>query len=414
MAFSKANYILVGILVILIVLLFLSFQPPSSPNQKATITTQQSNSTGAKIGYNDTGPATNQSNETNVGYSPVPVGSLYCIGGASNYSEITNITNSTDVATLYNASVYDIYNIYGANYYNVSGVNFSWSPTVAYPLPISQASCVTNSKYVFCIGGQLPESNGTMINDTNRVYSAQLYKNGFSQWLQTSSYPQNEDGGSCVISGGYVYCIGGQINFNASSKSYYAAINGQQLGQWHPTTSYLQPIEHESCIAYNGYVYCIGGLIEIENNEFFENTFEDTNETYYAALTQSGIGTWNPTTSYPIGVSSARCVQSNGYIYCVGGDPIYGISNQTYYAQLTNLGIGSWKRSSNYPDLGATAGPSDCVANANVIYCIGAEDQIRNVFNASYFATSSQSGIGQWAPFSNYTRPIQGQSCIST
>ena len=82
---------------------------------------------------------------------------------------------------------------------------------------------------------------------------------------------------------------------------------------WAPTTNYPIAVSGQSCVVSSGYVYCIGGLIPSMNS----NT---TNAVYYAPLSASGVGTWTQATSYPTDIAYQSCVSDSGYVYCIGGD----------------------------------------------------------------------------------------------
>ena len=72
-----------------------------------------------------------------------------------------------------------------------------------------------------------------------------------------------------------------------------------------------------------------------------------SNNTYYAQLSSSGVGSWRSGTAYPGNVSTSACVERNDYIYCIGGQlDTWLASNGTYYTQILPDGnIGDWTAS---------------------------------------------------------------------
>ncbi len=124
-------------------------------------------------------------------------------------------------------------------------------------------------------------------------------------------YPTQVADESCVISGGYIYCVGG-----LSSHVYYAPILPDGgIGTWMNTTSYPTDIQYESCAAFQSGIYCVGGI----TGEHSDNPIS-TNATYYAPLSSSGVGIWTATTSLPASTYQAACTMSPGtsYLYLRG------------------------------------------------------------------------------------------------
>jgi len=72
------------------------------------------------------------------------------------------------------------------------------------------------------------------------------------------------------------------------------------------------------------------------------------NQVYYAPVSSTGIGTWQATTSYPVGMTYDGCSIYNGYIYCVGTASTSS-ANQVYYAPVSSTGIGTWQSNNKLP-----------------------------------------------------------------
>src|SRR5271157_3969468 len=198
-------------------------------------------------------------------------------------------------------------------------------------------------------------------------------------------------GVSCVTNSSYVYCVGGQnlkkpSNQDISNVYFAQASPSGTLGGWTETTDYGATsgasgsgglgIEWPSCVQWDSYVYCVGGATNSGS----------TSDVFYAQLSSSGVGPWTETTDY--GASSIAndtgsggiqafqlaCVAEGGYIYCVGG----GAGSKTFYAQLSSTGVGPWQETTNY---GASAGNTGvggvtltgqaCTVSDGDIYCVG-------------------------------------------
>jgi hypothetical protein len=270
--------------------------------------------------------------------------------------------------------------------------NLSWMQTTNYPVNIATQSCVTSAGYVYCIGGVVQNSipGGITIAYVNAVYYAPLSSAGVGAWSQTTSYPLSTNSQSCVVDSGYVYCIGG-----GSSAVYYAPLSSAGVGAWSQTTSYPIPVYAQGCAADSGYVYCTTGG---------SPTVFDTSATYYASLSSSGVGTWTPTTNYPIVEEAMPCVTDSTYIFCItnSGFPVY-------YAQFSSAGVGAWTPTTTYPP---EVDAQSCVVDSGYVYCIGGESQIggggiNNVYFASIGSSSGPS------PVPEFNLPIMLVAAIS-
>jgi hypothetical protein len=273
----------------------------------------------------------------------------------------------------------------------------NWNSTTAYPLQVSNESCVTNSGYAYCVGGM-----AVNYTDSKNVYYAQMSSSGMGTWSPTTSYLQPVDSTQCVAASGYVYCIGGTNSTALLTASYYAKFSSPGIGAWSATTAYPILAVGASCVASGGYVYCIGG---------FDGNV-DTGDVYYAPLSSSGIGQWSLTTSYPQAVDDVSCQVISGYIYCVAGENDAGPINNVYYAQLSGSGIGAWNTGTAYP---AQFGAAACTTTGSgYLDCVGGFDSSGASNNNVYLASTSTQGVGNWSPGSNYPIPIDSTQCVSS
>jgi N-acetylneuraminic acid mutarotase len=192
----------------------------------------------------------------------------------------------------------------------------------------------------------------------------------------TNFYPLKIDPQSCEIYSGYIYCVGGDWmnGGDYTSAVYYAPVSNSGVGVWTNTTSYPTNIYDQSCAIYSGYIYCVGGYATypsaIPGNPPVGGVTV-TDATYYARVSSSGVGSWNRTTSYPTGVAMQSCAIYSGYIYCVGGANPGGDNVGDYYAQISSSGVGVWIGTASYPaGLNALIEQS-CAIYSGYIYCVG-------------------------------------------
>lgn len=252
-----------------------------------------------------------------------------------------------------------------------------WKNTTAYPMPIEDASCVAYTfssspdATVLCVGGSYNNPSGA----TNSTYAARLSPDGgiVGPWVAQPDYPVPISGASCVVDSGVdgfnavqVVCVGGDAQGGSPTDAvYYASVfNGGTLA-WNSTTSYPAPVDSHSCVDSQLYLYCVAGLVN--------HSFADT--VYFAEFSSSGgvNGSWYKTASYPINVTNTQCVTTEGYkdyVFCVGGlVGGGGATGDVFYARLSHTGAGiegSWMRATSY------SGGFDynsCVETLSTIWC---------------------------------------------
>jgi hypothetical protein len=212
-------------------------------------------------------------------------------------------------------------------------------------------------------------------------------------WTRTTSYPIPIDTQYCAAYSARIYCVAGNnqtdgtnADSTPSRSVWYAPLSSSGIGAWSQSTPYPSNIYFPSCFSYLDYFYCLGGA-DSNNNA--------VSTAYYAILTPTGVGTWTPTTAYPISVSGQACAFSSGalflgYIYCVGGQ---GNSNSNsasysyavYYAPVSSGGIGAWKQSGPYP---ASVGTT-CVISSGYMYCVGGFENSQNTASTYYIFLST-------------------------
>jgi len=276
---------------------------------------------------------------------------IFCIGGSASGGLASDAVYSAPIST--------------------GGIG-EWASTTSYPSANSIGpSCFTDSANLYCIGGNSTVP-GTTGSDT--VYFAAISGSVLGPWQQTLNYPfavlygvgpfvsPGATGPSCVTSSGYVYCTAGAKCYPTiggpgcvyTVESFFATLsNGivepqavNSSGSWGTTKSYPSPPQYiqsevnPACASLSGYIYCIGG----------GSGGQALNSTYFAPLSDSGIGNWTASSPYPVVVYNASCVTSSGYIYCLNGVGPDGLTDgTTYFAQINSGGIGEWVAADDFP-----------------------------------------------------------------
>ena len=180
----------------------------------------------------------------------------------------------------------------------------SWSSTTSYPTGIANQSCVTNSGFIYCVGGF---DGSTAVSN---VRFAPISSSGVGTWASTNSYPSTILEQSCVTNSGFIYCVGGSSP-SPTSDVRFAPISSSGVGSWTSTNSYPFSITEQSCVARASFVFCVGGL---------SFPIGLTSDVFFAPISSSGVGTWASTNSYPFPIFEQSCVTRASLIYCVGGN----------------------------------------------------------------------------------------------
>lgn len=246
-----------------------------------------------------------------------------------------------------------------------SGVG-PWMRTTPNPLNLYGQSCAAYGRYIYCVGG----TNGTPVGVTDAVDYASLSSSGIGSWTNTTNYPDELYGASCTASQGFIYCLGGDETIGAVETNIVASapISSSGVGTWSSANDYPQQVIQPNCVISGAYLYCVGGDGAADLGY--------TNLAYYASITgpSSGggaIGAWSETTSYPTSdgsdLSPQSCVVTGGYVYCLGGssNSDQGDSGLVYYASLSSSGIGQWQNATQYP-----TGPAVCATYEAEIDCM--------------------------------------------
>ncbi|MCL5430517.1 MAG: hypothetical protein M1504_03505 [Candidatus Marsarchaeota archaeon] len=260
--------------------------------------------------------------------------------------------------------------------------------------------------YIYCLGGWF-------FIPANYTYYSKITANGLS-WSSTTPYPMQLAGTQCTTDNGYIYCVGG-TDLNASIKiskvnlSYYAPISQSGIGAWKSTTPYPIPFYGSGCYANNGYIYCVGDGYIPTNNVTQGAVYGKM--AYYAPISPSGIGVWKSTTPIPIKFMNSPCNIYDGYIYCT--------MNQTFYAPISSSGIGAWNESAVFPGATAYAGydANGCGVYNGIIACLTFHygEIVPNMTEVFYANISPNGSIGAWSKAPQYPGSFEsGINCGST
>ena len=244
--------------------------------------------------------------------STVVNGYLYVMGGKTSGASI--------VDTVYYARL------------NADGTVGTWKTTTSINVSGSQpryfTNAVTNNGYVYLVGGR----NGSETYQSTSYYAKVNADGTLGTWASTTAIPAIRSELSVTIGNGYIYATGGDDS-GAQSTIYYAPLNADgTIGSWTTNGSSGAPSIHShGSVITGGYLYLVGG-----------NTGATAQTAVYAAKVNSNgsVGTWTTLTSSPLPAVtddySGTVFSMNGYLYVLGGSNTAGTPQSAVYYTSTN------------------------------------------------------------------------------
>ncbi len=276
---------------------------------------------------------------------PLPITSQSCVVYSSNIYCIGGVGSNSPTSAVYYAPL------------SSNGIG-AWEHGTNYPNNLNLGlSCVTNSSYVYCVGGA----------GSSDTYYANLSNGKVSAWAASTNYPENITDVGCMSDLGYIYCTGGINGTNITNSTYYAPLRPNGIGAWVSADNYPLQVSGQSCTGYDGFMYCVGG---------------GTNSTYYLLdnVSANVPGTWVESADYPMTVTGNGCSTYASFTYCVGGVGVYtnssggiqtGLTNFTYFSYSSSAGALYWYNATyNYPE---QVSDLNCITSSSYIYCIGGD-----------------------------------------
>jgi hypothetical protein len=232
-----------------------------------------------------------------------------------------------------------------------------------YPLTIDPSVYVETARK-FMRGNN--ESNIDFDTSNELIQKGVLTGARIPSWGDTLDVPYGETSDlGVVVTGGYIYAIGGYGGvYSSTNEVYWAKINDTTgaieapnpgagaCANWCNNTAYNLPAirNRHSVVAYNGYLYVIGGC------ETVFNSCTKASTVYYAKIGANGEPiSWSTTTAFSTAASDLTAVAYNNRMYKMGGQTAAASAgvNTVEYANINPNGtLSSWSTT------GMTALPS--------------------------------------------------------
>lgn len=294
-------------------------------------------------------------------------GFMYVAGGQSA------LASPTYYANVYYAAI------------NSDGSLGAWTAATSLPNARSGYQAVAYNDYLYIIAG----SDATT-NYVDTKYASISGTGALGAWGTTASLPVSAaNNGVAVVSGGFIYIIGGG-NFAGSTLGVlYAPVSssGGTLGAWTTATStYANPRYYNMAWVYNGCLYVAGGYNAI-------TYFKDVQ---FAPITSNGSpGTWTTSSQLlPANRITAQAAVSGNSVFMTGGENSIGGTaySDVLSAYINNGGDGQYSTTSPNSSLpGARENPKTAVYNG-YIYVAGGYDGTTYT-NTLWYARLTADGV---------------------
>lgn len=166
-------------------------------------------------------------------------------------------------------------------------------------------------------------------------------------WTKIGDFPQNILAHEAVISGEYLYVLGGLVlngfTNEIQDKVWYTKVNTDgALGEWKETIRFPKPLFRFSVVEHKDQIYVIGGA---------DGTATQAN-VYRAKANDDGtLSGWQVQQSLPASLEYHQAASFGGRLLVMGGrKSVTEISNKVYVAQLNENGeIESWEAKADMP-----------------------------------------------------------------
>lgn len=234
----------------------------------------------------------------------------------------------------------------GLSVSNLPNINGTFSAT-SLPLALMNHDSVVSGGYIFIIGGS---TTGRVVQ--SGVYSAIVNDNGtLGTWQTLNPLPEALQGHRAVVYDGYIFVSGGFNETHISNNVYSAKINSDgTIGAWQTTTNLPSAVRAHSMVAVGGYLYILGGYgVTLPASIKAEVAVDspDGDEVYKAPINANGtIGPFTPLEDMPGEAVYKDAFVANGKIWVF-------TSSYLYYAEILSDGsIGPWLY--QYPYIGGS------------------------------------------------------------
>jgi hypothetical protein len=224
--------------------------------------------------------------------------------------------------------------------------------------------------HVYVVGGTTPPSSH---HDDYRV--ADVQSDGtLSMWSAPQKLPSHAAGTVAVVSGQYVYVIGGDIFAATDRTARFAKLTDGVPGAWQTTKPLPDQRIRHGVAASDKYMYIVGG----------DGGGSDLDTVFVAPILDGGfLGDWAPTTKLPVPRNGGCAAIYKDNLYIVGGSDLDTVLRAHVNADGT---LAAWANESTLSS--AATGPA-CAIYGDRLYVVGGYGHFTTAESAALSATGS-------------------------
>jgi N-acetylneuraminic acid mutarotase len=214
------------------------------------------------------------------------------------------------------------------------GMPGEWKKTRSLSTPRGYSAAVAYNRHVYVIGGAHGKHGADLLNTVER---ARINSDGtLGRWkIERERLFSARRGVSAIVSGGYVYAIGG-YNGEFLDTVERAKINiDGTLGEWDVVSIMNHRRYIHSAVMVNRVLYVIGG--------HHRSSGGATNRVEYARIDNDGeLGEWVDAPSLKVARYGARAFAGSGFIYLLGGYDGSALDSIERALIMKDGSIGEW------------------------------------------------------------------------
>jgi hypothetical protein len=241
---------------------------------------------------------------------------------------------------------------------------------------VSSETAPINPGHVYVVGGTTPPSNH---HDDYRV--ADVQSDGtLSMWSTPMKLPSHAAGTVAVVSGEYVYVIGGDIFAATDRTARFAKLTNGVPGTWQTTKPLPDQRIRHGVAASDKYIYILGGV----------TGSSDLDSVYVAPIVTGGfLGDWKSTTGLPLPRNGACAGFYKDNVYVAGGSDFATVLRAPVNSDGT---LGAWTTAST---LSAPTSGAACAVYGDRLYVVG---------GYGHFTTAESAALGSDGSILGWTK----------
>jgi len=253
---------------------------------------------------------------------------LYSTAGVASQGRIYLAGGYDDTNKVYTTTVYS------AQPDQYTGKIARWDLESSLPVSVANHSLVAYGGYLYLVGGQTRVGDATPT--LSHVYCAKIdsINGGIANWISTTPLLTSTAGHATVVHNGNLYVLGGFTKSGPSKVGLTTVVYGEidsmngSIRRWASTKPLPVPLYHHAAIVSGNYIYVIGG--------YDDSSKQPSSAVYRAQMDTAGaLEDWEEVSQTDITLPPLQRhgadTSNDGSMYIVGGATDSGYSDKAYY-----------------------------------------------------------------------------------